>query len=163
MLPTIIKQALTNILYSLLFRVGGWTYDDLVHIYGVSRAGYVPQLFTINLPNPKVILELLHKADARALIHDTRYESVLGGFALPVYPASGVSDLGHEDAGLVLKDSHVNVDMEETVFYFHTSGSTSGSPKVVPYSYRWLESAIHKSDLLTRPARGQRQEVTTWL
>lgn len=49
------------------------TYTDLLHIYGVAKAGYIPQLFSLRLPNPDVILELLQKSKGVALIHDVIY------------------------------------------------------------------------------------------
>ncbi|OBZ80035.1 hypothetical protein A0H81_00897 [Grifola frondosa] len=32
--------------------LGGMTYLDVLHIYGVARAGYIPQLSLLRLPNP---------------------------------------------------------------------------------------------------------------
>src|ERR1700721_2245223 len=61
----------------LFYRLRGLTYTDVLHIYGVSRAGYVPQLFSLGLPNPAVIFELLQLADAQALIFDPSFESAV--------------------------------------------------------------------------------------
>ncbi|KAG1819582.1 uncharacterized protein BJ212DRAFT_1236226, partial [Suillus subaureus] len=39
----------------------GMAYQDVLHIYCLLQAGYVPQLFSIHLPNPDIMLELLTK------------------------------------------------------------------------------------------------------
>jgi acyl-coenzyme A synthetase/AMP-(fatty) acid ligase len=53
----------------------------------------------------------------------------------------------------------------DTVFIFHTSGSTSGIPKLVPCSSSWLDSAITKSHQIAMPSgRTKRnQDVTVWM
>jgi hypothetical protein len=39
----------------------GFTYTDVLHI---SRAGYIPQMFSLKFPNPTVFHELLRRAGA---------------------------------------------------------------------------------------------------
>lgn len=141
-------------------RVGGYTYNDLLHIYGISRAGYIPQLFSLRLPNPEVIFELVHKANAKALVFDPSFESVLAGSPVPTHLAVDVACI---DAADELLPRMPDVSLDDTAMIFHTSGSTSGSPKLVRYSYRWLESAISKSHKVTTPQDPKRQDVTTWM
>ncbi|KAF8831504.1 hypothetical protein HHX47_DHR1000667 [Lentinula edodes] len=143
--------------------IGGFTYSDVLHIYAVSRAGYIPQLFSLRLPNPVVIYELLAKANASALVCDSLTSGFIDGncpipvlhtpvftdidFALssepaPLFPACGPSDCA---------------------FIFHTSGSTSGSPKLVPCNYRWLDAVARKASQTAVPRDSNRQDVSTWL
>ncbi|KAL0072078.1 hypothetical protein AAF712_001001 [Marasmius tenuissimus] len=140
--------------------IGGYTYQDVVHIYGLSRAGYIPQLFSLRLPNPDVIYELLQKAQAKALVCDPAFHSVLQDSSLPVHlalPASEI-DLSSEP----LPDVPVP-DNDDIAFLFHTSGSTSGSPKLVPCSYRWLDATLVKSSQVALPRDLSRQDVVTWM
>ncbi|RDB29199.1 Acetyl-coenzyme A synthetase 2 [Hypsizygus marmoreus] len=139
--------------------IGGFTYMDVLHIYGISRAGYIPQLFSVRLPNPAVIYELLHRANAKALIHDSTFASELKDCPLPTFFARSVAKSDAEEPLPVLPD----INEEDIAFVFHTSGSTSGSPKLVPCSYRWLNSAVSKSYQASLPQSLERQDVTVWM
>ncbi|KAJ7647167.1 hypothetical protein FB45DRAFT_1099969 [Roridomyces roridus] len=139
--------------------IGGYRYSDILNIYGVSRAGYIPQLFSLRLPSADVILELLTKTGARALVYEDLFESALRTWPLPIYRAAepdhvvGPSDLAMPP--VFVGEKH------ETAFYFHTSGSTSGSPKLVPCSFGWLDMTVHKSSQICAP-RSDRLDVAVW-
>lgn len=142
------------------YRLSGLTYLDVLHIYGISRAGYIPQLFSIRLPNPEVIYELLKKANGAALIYDPSFESVLGDCHLPrhcVLKSTLVEDVPEK-----LPSIRDFQDLD-VAFIFHTSGSTSGCPKLVPVNYRWLDSAVSKSHHINMPKNSSRQDVTVWM
>ncbi|KAJ7482396.1 hypothetical protein B0H11DRAFT_1220041 [Mycena galericulata] len=140
--------------------IGGYSYKDVLNIYGVSRAGYIPQLFSLRLPNADVILELLTKTRARALIYEDLFESALQTWPLPIYRAV--------DVDVAVGSSHLELrplpaaQNQEIAFYFHTSGSTSGSPKLVPCSYRWLDSTIRKSHQICAPRQQDRHDIAVW-
>lgn len=143
--------------------LSGMTYIDVLHIYGLTRAGYTPQLFSIRLPNPDVVCELLLKAKARALLVDPSFESLLKRSPVPIHSApKTIADIDSHDSPLpplpTIKD-------DDIVFIFHTSGSTSGMPKLVPCSLSWLDSAVTKSYQISEPScRNQRnQDVTVWM
>uniref|UniRef100_A0A0W0F7W6 AMP-dependent synthetase/ligase domain-containing protein n=1 Tax=Moniliophthora roreri TaxID=221103 RepID=A0A0W0F7W6_MONRR len=140
--------------------LGGFSYTDVLHIYGLSRAGYIPQMFSLRLPNPDVIFELLHKAHARALICDPSFANVSDGCPVPLHNAVGFSEI---DGGNEELPSVPAVDIDDVAFYFHTSGSTSGSPKLVPCSYAWINSVVEKSQQVCIPYREDRRDVVTWL
>ena len=139
-------------------RLSGFTYTDVLHIYGISRAGYIPQLFSLKLPNSGVVHELLHRAGAQALIYDASFESTLKGFSLPVYRAL-TSERLEPSAPVSLPDISESQE-DDIAFIFHTSGSTSGSPKLVPMTYRWLNTAVMKSHHISKPRDPNRQDVT---
>jgi len=142
---------------NLISRLSGFTYPDVLHIYGISRAGYIPQLFSLRLPNPIVIYELLRKANAQAIIYDPSFESILNDCPVPSYRAfqSERIELVQESLPSVW-----DIHEDDIAFYFHTSGSTSGSPKLVPMSYRWLDSVVVKSRHISMPQNPDRQDVT---
>lgn len=52
---------------------------------------------------------------------------------------------------------------EETLMIFHTSGSTSGQPKVIRCSYAWWDACLIKSRECTLPKNPARQDVTIWM
>jgi acyl-CoA synthetase (AMP-forming)/AMP-acid ligase II len=154
------KKLISAFVLNLQYRLSGFTYLDVLHIYGISRAGYIPQLFSIRLPNPVVVYELLRKANAAALIHDSSFKSVLGDCHLPRYCVLDSTFV--EDVPETLP-SIWDFREEDLAFIFHTSGSTSGSPKLVPLSYRWLNSAVVKSCHISMPENSSRQDVSVWM
>jgi len=121
----------------------GTAYTDVLHTYGMSRAGYIPQMFSLSLPNPIVIFELLRKTGARALVCEPSFYVDLSGCPVPNYSAVQVRDQDVADVALPPLRTHYSAS--DLVFIFHTSGSTSGSPKLVPCNWRWLDNIIAKS------------------
>ena len=134
-------------------------YADALHVYGLSRAGYVPQLFSVRLPNPDVIFELLKRSDAKALIYDAAFESILSNSPVPTLAAISEQQVDCEGEAL---PTMPEVSAEDIAFVFHTSGSTSGSPKLVPCSYQWLDATVRKSYQTCQPSEGRR-DVTVWM
>lgn len=155
--------------------IGGYTYSDVLHIYGISKAGYVPQLFSLRLPDPTVIFELLQKAGARALVGDQGTLSSIGDQGMmnspvPIFTAISFSDIEVSSQSLLqdVNDSYLvseeePVDPSDCAFVFHTSGSTSGSPKLVPCNYRWLDAVARKASQLCVPLNKNGQDVSTWM
>lgn len=152
---------LTAFLISLT-RIGGMTYVDVLHIYSIARAGYIPQLFSLRLPNPDVIFELLAKSNGRALIFDTTFNVPAASSGVSTHMATDVRGVPVDDS-VSLPSVVREVEGDETVIIFHTSGSTSGRPKLVPCSYRWLDMALYKSAQCTVPQNPKRQDVTVWM
>ncbi|KAJ7126458.1 hypothetical protein C8R43DRAFT_897871 [Mycena crocata] len=141
--------------------IGGYSYQDILNLYGVSRAGYIPQLFSLRLPNADVILELLTKTGAKALVYEDLFESALRTWPIPIYRAAAIE--------LAVGRSHFDLpplpaaQNHEIAFYFHTSGSTSGSPKLVPCSYKWLDMTVRKSYQICAPrSPGREQDIAIW-
>lgn len=104
-----------------------------------------------------VIYELLERANAKALIYDVTFEHVLGDSPVPIHSANMVEegDISSDTLPDILSPSK-----DDTVFIFHTSGSTSGCPKLVPCSYGWLDTVMRKSSQISRPQNSNRQDVT---
>jgi long-subunit acyl-CoA synthetase (AMP-forming) len=126
----------------------------------MSRAGYIPQLFSLRLPNPDVIYELLHKADAKALVYDSTFASVLQGSPFPTFLAVDAENI--DITGECLPELRP-AKPDDIAFYFHTSGSSGGSPKLVPCTHRWLNSTVAKSNQTCLPQNPERQDVTVWM
>ncbi|KAJ7808291.1 hypothetical protein B0H14DRAFT_3091149 [Mycena olivaceomarginata] len=135
--------------------IGGYTYNDVLNIYGMSRAGFVPQLFSLRLPSAEVIFELLHKANAKALVYESDFAPVLRECPVPAYLARSTEDIDIDVTGYPLP--------ETIAFFFHTSGSSGGSPKLVPCSHRWLDATVMKSNHTCLPQNPERQDVTVWM
>ncbi|KAI0684041.1 acetyl-CoA synthetase-like protein [Cytidiella melzeri] len=140
--------------------LGGMTYHDVLSIYGIMRAGYIPELFSLRLPNPEIVYELMHKADAKALIYDQSLAADVSQCPIPLHGAvpKSFTDV-KEDPLPAFPDGQD----EDIVVIYHTSGSTSGSPKLVRCSYRWFNCIIHKAKLISSPRTPGRQDVTAWM
>jgi acyl-coenzyme A synthetase/AMP-(fatty) acid ligase len=143
-------------------RLSGWSYSDVVQIYGASKAGYVPQLFGLELPNPSVVFELLIRANATALIFEPSFEANLDNSPVPLYEPANINNVRKISYHSLLPPQPM-ISGDEPVFVFHTSGSTSGSPKLVPCSRRWLDNFVHKAEHVCKPRDSKSQDVTTWL
>ncbi|OCH95760.1 acetyl-CoA synthetase-like protein [Obba rivulosa] len=144
--------------------IGGMTYVDVLHIYAIVRAGYIPQLFSLRLPSPDVIFELLAKSDGKALIYDISYEGLVSSSPVPTHAAIDARACAVSD--IPLPPLQPLVDGSDTVMIFHTSGSTSGSPKLIPSTYAWWDHAITKGWQVMKPKKhrnNERQDVTVWM
>ncbi|KZT07086.1 acetyl-CoA synthetase-like protein [Laetiporus sulphureus 93-53] len=140
--------------------LGGLAYTDAVHIYSIARAGYIPQLFSLKLPNPDVIYELLHKANAKSLIYDSSYVPDLVNCPVTTHAVVHVRPQDLQDAPLPSMPDLTTVKGTDTVMIFHTSGSTSGSPKLIRCSYSWLNTIIAKAGRVSKSIRQTEQDVT---
>ena len=139
-------------------RVDGVAYTDVLHVYGMSRAGYVPQMWTSSLPSPVVVFELLQKAGARALIYEPSFDVDLSGCPVPAHLATQVSE--QDVAGVTLPPLQTDYSASDLVFILHTSGSTGDSPKLVPYSRRLLDNIVTKSRQTAQARLTQSLDVT---
>ena len=134
------------------------SYVDILYIYGIARAGYIPQLFSLRLPNPDVIYELLEKADGKAMIYEPELAHMLANCPRPSYSAIDLRDIDIGDAPVPPLPQPTNA--EDICMIFHTSGSTSGRPKLLPCTYKWLDAIVDKSARTSRPLRKDGQDVT---
>lgn len=141
-------------------RLGGLAYPDVLSIYGVLRAGFIPQLFSLRLPEPDMIYELMHKANAKALIYDRSLQVDLSRCPVPLHEAipNSFDEVNGDPTPVIPTGAD-----DDTVMIFHTSGSTSGSPKLVPCNYRWFDCIIRKAFHAAKPRTSGRLDVTVWL
>lgn len=156
-------RALDDLSHELL-RLGGSTYVDALHIYGIARAGYVPQLISLRLPNLDVIFELLAQSKGKALIYDHSFSSIIRSGSVPTHVAVDARE--SEVADVTLPPSiPEGVQADDPVMILHTSGSTSGRPKLVPCSYSWWNNTITKAEgIMKRKQYVKRpQDVTVWM
>lgn len=120
----------------------------------------MPQLFSLRLPNPEVIYELLAKAKAKALVYESAFAAVLEDCPVPSHLAVDAENI--EVTPYPLPELP-RAQPEDIAFFFHTSGSSGGSPKLVPCSYRWLDATVMKSNQTCMPQNPERQDVTVWM
>ncbi|SPJ74121.1 uncharacterized protein FTOL_03851 [Fusarium torulosum] len=138
----------------------GHAYKDAVHIWGLNWAGFIPQLVSLNMTNPSVIYELLERAEAKALIHEPGYADSIENCPFP-----------HLHAGDVISEEDVErlpslvpwqpADSDDVLFIYHTSGSTSGVPKLVPITAKWADYVIGLSGFYEAKANMSRDRMVS--
>ncbi|KAL0572034.1 hypothetical protein V5O48_009930, partial [Marasmius crinis-equi] len=147
----------------------GYTYTDVLHIYGLMMAGYIPQTFTLFPSATEALNTLLKSSGARALIyqegHFDRAKSWISTHtALKLYPAISTFPERESDSNLPLpglsSDQHLDDDI---IIIVHTSGSTSGVPKCIPYTYRFMDAAVAKAALTCVPGPTRTRDINSWL
>lgn len=123
-----------------ILRVTGQRTTDYVHIYGLCRVGFVPELFSIHYlrPGQAVIGELLEICDGKALIYDSTFATAVGDIALPAFPLVDISTLQPPSNLAPIPEA---AD-EDPAIIFHTSGTTGGRPKPIPQTHRWCKAHV---------------------
>ncbi|KAL0579504.1 hypothetical protein V5O48_002488 [Marasmius crinis-equi] len=147
----------------------GYTYTDVLHVYGLMMAEYIPQTFTLFPSAIEALNTLLKSSGAQALIyqegHFDRVKSWISTHTtLKLYPAISAFPEPESDSNPPLpglsSEKHSDDDI---VIIVHTSGSTSGIPKCVPYTYRFMDAAVAKAALTCVPGPTRTRDVNSWL
>ncbi|THU93347.1 acetyl-CoA synthetase-like protein [Dendrothele bispora CBS 962.96] len=130
------------------FCLPGYAYIDILHIYGVMRAGYIPQPLTI-VPTATFIISLLLGSCSKAIIYAPSFEAKASELSarlnIPNYPALLSIPDRSQVAGNPLPDLPTHVRADDTAIYFHTSGSTSGMPKIIPGNQLWMHGMVKRA------------------
>ncbi|KZP27584.1 acetyl-CoA synthetase-like protein [Athelia psychrophila] len=147
--------------------IRGFTYPDVITIFALSRAGFIPQMMPFEMPNSTLVLSLLAKTDAQAIIHSAeKTEAILEtGTKLHRFEDVNFAHVLEADVAHIPLPVLPEAKPESIIWLYHTSGSVSGIPKVVPIMNKWLASIEHKSGK-TFPRRGipgESQDTWNWI
>ncbi|KAF8058198.1 acetyl-CoA synthetase-like protein [Lyophyllum atratum] len=125
--------------------ITGSHYTDLVHLYAIIRAGFVPQVFNLGMllvaQGGSMINDLLSLRGGKALVYDEHFAGDIQNVAVPscVIPKfESIPETPHWRL-----DDLPHAEDEDVAIIFHTSGTTSGRPKPVPQTHRWLRCQSH--------------------
>ena len=145
-------------------RLRGYTYTDVITIYSISRAGFIPQMFGFDLPNTHIVFELLSKYDGKAIIHDPAKAAILdeSKAALPCLVAVDYLSVSDADVTDLELPDLPEAKAEDFAFIYHSSGSVSGMPKVVPKTNKWLSTIENKSGAAFCIGHHRTQDVYVW-
>jgi acyl-CoA synthetase (AMP-forming)/AMP-acid ligase II len=153
--------------FTHIIRIDGTTYQGILHILGVSRAGYIPLL--LHFPRSSgtsLVVELLRQANALALIYDTPHmqsnrssSSPFASLPIPVYPNSDLREVEVSSNCRLPKIGDLLADPNAVAFVLHTAGTTMGTPKLVPYSHRTIDSIMRRAQVIASPTSSRRQDT----
>ncbi|TFK38520.1 acetyl-CoA synthetase-like protein [Crucibulum laeve] len=117
--------------------LSGTSPTNLVHLYAICRAGFIPQVFSVRLaaPGPIAINKLLNACGGTVLIHDQQFSEILADFPLAKLVAPDISTV--KPLSITLPELP-QVQGSDIAMIFHTSGTTSGMPKPIPETHSWL-------------------------
>ncbi|KAG6919674.1 hypothetical protein DXG01_002617 [Tephrocybe rancida] len=120
--------------------VTGFKYVDLLQIYALIRAGYIPQIFHAGwVPvGASVVDETLRICSGKVLVYDVSFADHVRAISVPTLVIPDLESTPHVPASEI-GDLPQAAD-EDVAMIFHTSGTTSGRPKPVPQTHRWLFS-----------------------
>jgi non-ribosomal peptide synthetase component E (peptide arylation enzyme) len=110
--------------------------------------GYIPQLFSPVFPNSDVVYELMSKSGAKVMIYDEIFAEKVQKFGLPTFLVYDMNSLNTDATvqsdGLCALTTTKALGTDTAVIV-HSSGTTSGMPKLIPVTHNWLTSfIIHK-------------------
>ncbi|KAI0641381.1 acetyl-CoA synthetase-like protein [Trametes meyenii] len=139
--------------------VGMWLkgshWSDLAHIYAVSAAGFVPEVFGQPF-TPTFVQDLLSDHEARALIYHEMFEALLPHvqWEQQLIKLPKPHEVPAVDAP---KGAPPTVGEDDVAMIFHTSGTTGGRPKPVPQTHKWLvaEGEVTWKCVIQRHPEGQ--------
>ncbi|KAF9061235.1 acetyl-CoA synthetase-like protein [Rhodocollybia butyracea] len=139
---------------ALCFR--GYKYLDIVHVYAISRAGYIPQLINIfQNADYSVIQGPLEQANTRALIYESVYSDTVRDIPIPRF--TSVTVVHPNDYPL---PDLPHVTGSDVAIIYQTSGSTSGKSKIVPFNYTWLDGNVRKMTKV--PLDSGKVDIVSW-
>jgi acyl-coenzyme A synthetase/AMP-(fatty) acid ligase len=143
-------------------RVTGRKYEDIVHIMGLCAAGFVPQLFSPIFPD-QIVLSLLAKSGAKALVVDNQFAASADSSGVASFPPLSYEELSAPKAtGFTLSELPA-VRLDDLSVIVHSSGSTSGMPKLIPQSHAWIRAIMELKWPVAEPQGYSTQTVTNTL
>lgn len=102
----------------------------------------MPQVFSLSFPNYSVVWDLLSASKAKFLIIDDTFLDQAKTAPVITLSAIAWAELeslsGNETESL----SPPEVRDTDTAIIFHSSGTTSGSPKLIPATHSWIKAFI---------------------
>ncbi|KIL56732.1 hypothetical protein M378DRAFT_88879 [Amanita muscaria Koide BX008] len=131
-------RSAVTVLYS------GSRYQDLIYAIALARASYIPQMCPHILTHPGVIFALMEKAGSKIILYDPSLEPATTDCP---YPKMALNPIETIDSSSTINSDSALPTIEDlssghadVCFFYLTSGSTSGSPKVVPLTQKFVST-----------------------
>ncbi|GJJ14476.1 hypothetical protein Clacol_008740 [Clathrus columnatus] len=126
---------------NLISRMLGMVYRDVVHFFGLMNAGFVPQILTLKIRSAELAIEYFKRSDISYIIYapTAPVDQLRNHFQI-----HEIIDIKPSDIADVHVLSPKEKNGDDTVLIFHSSGSTSGKPKLIPYTHNWIHGHAQK-------------------
>lgn len=136
-------------------------YADVLHVLSVSRAGYIPLLLHFHRgQGAGLVVELLRRANALALICDPSQAQLnRDSLPIPLYENSDLRRVAVSSQSRLPRTEDVVSDPDAFAFVLHTAGTTMGTPKLVPYTHRSIDSIMRRAQVIAAPTSSRRQDT----
>lgn len=123
-------------------------------------------MMPFEIPNASLALALFSKTDAQAIVHasDKAGGILETGSKIFLFEDVHFSRVLEEDVAHIPLPVLPEATPESTIYIFHSSGSVSGIPKVVPIMNKWMATIERKYGKTFRRQvlPGQSQDTWTW-
>ncbi|GJJ14467.1 hypothetical protein Clacol_008731 [Clathrus columnatus] len=124
--------------------MSGLVYRDFVHLFGLIKAGFVPQLLNLKVHSIEIATEYFRRSNITHIIYASNAPAAQLGNDFQIHEiidrkldqSDKIADL-HEP---VLRKENG----DDVVLIFNSSGSTSGKPKLIPYTRKWIDGHARK-------------------
>ncbi|TFK91211.1 acetyl-CoA synthetase-like protein [Polyporus arcularius HHB13444] len=157
------------------FWLTGRKLSDLLNTIAVCALGYVPQYFSGYFGNSSVVLDLLAKSGGKVFIVDPNFEAQVtnvrsDGSSVPRFRTLEYGDMTRlvsqstAPEKLILDLASVApVARDDVAALFHSSGTTGGTPKIIPSTFKMITSMVGGKwpNILVRPADGRQPVMNT--
>ncbi|GJJ09119.1 hypothetical protein Clacol_003341 [Clathrus columnatus] len=136
----------------------GKTYSDVIHLFGLQRAGYAPHLMSTYLEDIDLVQTLFSQSNVRVVICDIKlvkgWKQIENTGRVQVIPI--LTD--HEINGVIIagvsdsvsdfdKLPSLDGDGDDILSIEQSSGSSSGRPKLVQFTRRWMDANAQKCQI----------------
>ncbi|GJJ14652.1 hypothetical protein Clacol_008918 [Clathrus columnatus] len=125
--------------------MAGLTFSDMLHIFGIMRADYVPHLLNSAITNAEVAASFFQETNCGVIIYASQASNSVKNLPehFVCHPIIDAEEIP-ENSDVILSYSKSAFDNEEVVMILLTSGSVSGSPKLIRLRRRWFEANSRK-------------------
>lgn len=125
-------------------------FSDILHFFGVMRAGYIPHVVNSEITDLDVIQDVFKMTGASAIIYTPQVPASVEGLYkyFPCHLATDAEQISLEDGPDEIKpNDNPMMDDEDVIVIVLTSGSTSGRPKVIHLRRKWFNINSRKRPL----------------
>jgi len=121
-------------------------------------------MFGFELPNTRLVFTLLAKYNGKAMVHHLEKTSTLleSKTSIPCYVAADYTTITESNVAHIHLPPLPAASPEDWTFIYHSSGSVSGMPKVVPNTNKWLSTIQYKSPGAFAIGDFEGQDVYLW-
>lgn len=92
-----------------------------------------------------MVFDLLARSGAKAIVFEETFKESVAGATIPLIPSltlAEVQALLPSDGKLPTLGPLLSVPERGTAFIIHSSGTTSGTPKLIPSNHLWVKNFI---------------------